>query len=183
MSLPVISPAAFRRKLLAWYDSNKRALPWRKSTDFYRVWLSEIMLQQTRVEAVIPYYEAFLTRFPTLKALAAAPEPDVLTAWSGLGYYSRARNLRKAAQQAAAKPPGGYAEVLELPGIGPYTAAAVASIVFGEPYASVDGNVLRVISRLTTMPVKSPLPPSAAVWAKKLSGFSTPAGPATSTRR
>jgi A/G-specific adenine glycosylase len=145
----LIPPAAFRKHLLAWYDAHKRDLPWRQSTDFYRVWLSEIMLQQTRVEAVIPYYEAFLARFPTLEALGSAPESDVLTAWSGLGYYSRARNLRKAAQQASAKTPTGYSEILELPGIGPYTAAAVASIVFGEPHASVDGNVLRVISRLT----------------------------------
>lgn len=106
------------------------------------------MLQQTRVEAVIPYFERFLARFPTLEALASAPEPDVLTAWSGLGYYSRARNLRKAAQQAAARPPATHAEILALPGVGPYTAAAIASIVFGEPHPSVDGNVLRVVSRL-----------------------------------
>jgi A/G-specific adenine glycosylase len=113
------------------------------------VWLSEIMLQQTRVEAAIPYFLKFLERFPTLGDLAGAEEPAVLAAWSGLGYYSRARNLHRAAKAAAASPPNGYEAVRELPGIGPYTAAAVASIVFGEPYAAVDGNVIRVVSRLT----------------------------------
>jgi A/G-specific adenine glycosylase len=113
------------------------------------VWLSEIMLQQTRVEAVVPYYLAFLKRFPTVEALAAAPEQDVLTAWSGLGYYSRARNLHKAAKTiAAAGLPSGYDEIRALPGVGPYTAAAVASIVLNEPRAAIDGNVRRVIGRL-----------------------------------
>ncbi len=108
------------------------------------------MLQQTRVEAVIPYYNLFLQRFPTVEDLAAAPEEDVLTAWSGLGYYSRARNLHHAAKQiAAAGMPSGYAEILELRGVGLYTAAAVASIALGQPHAAVDGNVIRVIARLT----------------------------------
>ncbi len=136
--------------MLAWYDSCKRVLPWRESTDFYRVWLSEIMLQQTRVEAAIPYYLRFLELFPTLQSLAEAPQPDVLAAWSGLGYYSRARNLHRAAQVAfAAGIPASYDRVRELPGVGPYTAAAVASIVLGEAHAAVDGNVIRVVSRLT----------------------------------
>lgn len=141
---------AFRRALLRWYDSSRRDLPWRESNDFYRVWLSEVMLQQTRVEAVIPYYHRFLDRFPSLTALASAPEPDVLAAWSGLGYYSRARNLHRAAKQMAANGlPQTYAHVLALPGAGPYTAAAIASIAFDFPHAAVDGNVMRVISRLT----------------------------------
>jgi A/G-specific adenine glycosylase len=111
------------------------------------------MLQQTRVEAVIPYYERFLARFPDVASLALASEPDVLTAWSGLGYYSRARNLHRAAQEVAAEgPPANYDQLRRLAGIGPYTAAAIASIAFGQPHAAVDGNVLRVISRLTNDP-------------------------------
>jgi A/G-specific adenine glycosylase len=141
---------AFRRALLRWYDSSKRRLPWRESTAFYPVWLSEIMLQQTRVDAVIPYYHRFLERFPTPEALAGAPESDVLAAWSGLGYYSRARNLQRAARQLAASGfPATYEEVLSLPGAGPYTAAAIASIALDLAHAAVDGNVMRVISRLT----------------------------------
>ena len=154
----------FRRALLAWYDRVKRDLPWRSATpdtpDFYRVWVSEIMLQQTRVEAVIPYYERFLARFPDVKSLAAASEPDVLTAWSGLGYYSRARNLHRGAKQAVLNGlPDSYDELLKLSGIGPYTAAAIASIALGEARAAVDGNVIRVISRLTNDPseVSSPV--------------------------
>jgi len=147
----LIRPASFRRALFAWYDRAKRDLPWRSGSPvFYRVWISEIMLQQTRVEAVIPYYERFLARFPDVESLAAASEPDVLTAWSGLGYYSRARNLHRAAKQVARDGlPADYAQLRELGGIGPYTAAAVASIAFGLPHAAVDGNVMRVISRLT----------------------------------
>lgn len=136
--------------MLRWYDSAKRDLPWRQSADFYRVWISEVMLQQTRVEAVIPYYQRFLERFPSVSALARAPENDVLTVWSGLGYYSRARNLHRAAKQMDEQGfPGTYAEVLSLPGAGPYTAAAIASIALNLPHAAVDGNVIRVISRLT----------------------------------
>jgi A/G-specific adenine glycosylase len=136
--------------LLAWYDASRRPLPWRESADFYRVWLSEIMLQQTRVEAAIPYYLRFLERFPTIEALAAAAESDVLAAWSGLGYYSRARNLHRAARLVAERGiPATYAAVRALPGAGPYTAAAVASIALGEAHAAVDGNVVRVVSRLT----------------------------------
>ena len=143
------SALPFRRALLAWYDSVRRNLPWRESADFYRVWLSEVMLQQTRVEAVIPYFHRFLERFPDIQALADAPEPDVLAAWSGLGYYSRARNLHRAAKQVAAQGvPASHDGVLSLPGAGPYTAAAISSIALGLPHAAVDGNVIRVLSRL-----------------------------------
>jgi A/G-specific adenine glycosylase len=147
----LIPPASFRRALLVWYDRAKRDLPWRGGTpDFYRVWLSEIMLQQTRVEAVIPHFQRFLARFPDIHSLARADEAAVLTVWSGLGYYSRARNLHRGARQvAAAGAPSTYDELLGLAGIGPYTAAAIASIAFSQPHAAVDGNVLRVISRLT----------------------------------
>ena len=125
-------------------------MPWRESQDFYPVWLSEIMLQQTRVEAVIPYYARFLERFPTLDALAAAGESEVLAVWSGLGYYSRGRNLLRAAKLIAdSGAPRSYEDVLRLPGVGGYTAAAIASIALGLPHAAVDGNVMRVISRLT----------------------------------
>jgi A/G-specific adenine glycosylase len=146
----LIQTVPFRRALLAWYGRVKRDLPWRSvSPDFYRVWVSEIMLQQTRVEAVIPYYERFLARFPDVGSLAAASEQEVLTAWSGLGYYSRARNLHLGAKQAVSGLPVNYDELLNLSGIGPYTAAAIASIAIGEARAAVDGNVIRVISRLT----------------------------------
>jgi len=146
----LISAPALRRKLIAWYRSNRRDLPWRRTTDPYRIWLSEIMLQQTRAQAVIPYYHRFLEQFPTVEALAGAPEDSVLAAWSGLGYYSRARNLLAAARaivQAGAFPRD-YESIRELPGVGDYTAAAVGSIAFGLPHAVVDGNVLRVLARL-----------------------------------
>src|SRR5258708_38224 len=118
--------ARLRRRILSWYGKQKRDLPWRQSRDPYRIWISEIMLQQTRVAAVIPYYERFLTRFPDAAALAAAPEADVLTIWSGLGYYSRARNLQKAAREIATlvEFPRDYESIRALPGIGDYTAAA-----------------------------------------------------------
>jgi A/G-specific adenine glycosylase len=142
----------FRRQLLAWFRHYKRDLPWRRSKDPYRVWLSEIMLQQTRVTAVIPYYERFLERFPDIHALAAAPQEEVLRLWSGLGYYSRARNLHRAAQEIVAKHgglfPRGEKDVLELPGIGNYTAAAILSIAYGAKYAVLEGNVARVLARL-----------------------------------
>ena len=142
--------AAMPSLLLAWYDAGHRQLPWRESTRLYPVWLSEIMLQQTRVEAVIPYFHRFLDRFPDIDALAAAVEPDVLAAWSGLGYYSRARLLHRAVRQVASDgPPSSLAELRALPGVGEYTAAAIGSIVLGLPVACVDGNVLRVVSRVT----------------------------------
>jgi A/G-specific adenine glycosylase len=142
----------FRRRLLNWFDRHKRDLPWRQNCDPYRVWLSEVMLQQTRVAAVIDHYERFLRRFPTIKKLASARESSVLAAWSGLGYYRRARMLHAAAKQIVKQHGGklaGSAESLRaLPGIGRYTAAAIASIAFGEPAAVVDGNVERVLRRV-----------------------------------
>ncbi|MEZ5852964.1 MAG: A/G-specific adenine glycosylase [Hyphomicrobiaceae bacterium] len=154
------------RLLLAWYDSERRDLPWRyapgATPDPYRVWLSEIMLQQTTVKAVIPYFERFLLRWPTVQALAAADLNAILAAWAGLGYYSRARNLHACAKAVVAQHggqfPGTEAALLELPGIGPYTAAAIASIAFGEKATPVDGNVERVVSRLRA--VREPLPQS-----------------------
>src|SRR6185437_14217361 len=148
-----LDPAQFRARLMEWYRNAARKLPWRGSTDPYQIWVSEIMLQQTRVAAVIEHYNEFLRRFPTLVALALAEEPDVLAAWSGLGYYRRARMLHKAARfivlERDGRLPATALELRTLPGIGDYTAAAIASIAFGEPVAVVDGNVERVILRLT----------------------------------
>jgi A/G-specific adenine glycosylase len=145
-----LDSAALRKKLAAWYALNRRDLPWRRTRDPYSIWISEIMLQQTRVAAAIPYYERFLARFPDAPSLAQASEDEVLTYWSGLGYYSRARNLRKAAGLIVGQGafPSDYAAIRELPGIGDYTAAAVASIAYGLPHAVVDGNVRRVVVRL-----------------------------------
>jgi A/G-specific adenine glycosylase len=138
--------------LLDWYAKAKRDLPWRRTRDPYAVWISEIMLQQTRVEAVIAYYRRFLQAFPTVHALAEAPQEAVLKAWEGLGYYSRARNMHKTAKLVAESPagafPNNYDELIKLPGIGEYTAGALASIAFGEAAPAVDGNVKRVASRL-----------------------------------
>jgi len=136
--------------LLRWYRRGHRDLPWRRTSDPYRIWVSEIMLQQTRAQAVIPYYEEFLARFPSVETLAGAPEEAVLAAWSGLGYYSRARNLRRAGLEIAARGgfPRDYGGLRALPGIGDYTAAAIASIAFGLPHAVLDGNVLRVVARV-----------------------------------
>ena len=143
----------FRAQLLAWYDAHARDLPWRESRDPYRVWLSEIMLQQTRVAAVIAHYHEFLRRFPTVEKLARAREASVLAAWSGLGYYRRARMLHAAAKVVARERGGKFPETMEglrgLPGIGRYTAAAIASIAFGEAVAVVDGNVERVLQRFS----------------------------------
>ena len=142
----------FRRFLLCWFDLHKRDLPWRRDRDPYRVWLSEIMLQQTRVKAVTDYYEKFLRRFPTIETLASAPEAAVLAAWSGLGYYRRARMLHAAAKQIVREYSGEFPKTAEdlraLPGIGRYTAAAIASIAFNQPVAVVDGNVERVLQRM-----------------------------------
>jgi A/G-specific adenine glycosylase len=142
----------FRRALLGWYDRHRRDLPWRETRDPYRVWLSEIMLQQTRVAAVLGHYRIFIERFPNVGALAAAPEEAVLAAWSGLGYYRRARRLHQCANEIVQKHRGRFpqtaAALLALPGIGRYTAAAIASIAFAEPVAVVDGNVERVLRRL-----------------------------------
>jgi A/G-specific adenine glycosylase len=141
---------AISELLLRWYGASHRDLPWRRTSDPYRIWVSEIMLQQTRAQAVIPYYDRFLQRFPTVEALARAGEEEVLAAWSGLGYYSRARNLRAAAERIVEGGgfPREYEAIRALPGIGDYTAAAVASIAFGLPHAVIDGNVLRVVARV-----------------------------------
>jgi A/G-specific adenine glycosylase len=152
------------KSLLAWYEAERRDLPWRygprKVADPYRVWLSEIMLQQTTVKAVVPYFAKFVARWPTVTALAAAPLEEVLQQWAGLGYYSRARNL-KACADAVVRDHGGEfprseSELLKLPGVGPYTAAAITAIAFGEKATPVDGNVERVVSRLFA--VRQPLP-------------------------
>ncbi len=144
--------AALRSRLLEWYALNARDLPWRRSTDPYAIWVSEIMLQQTRVAVVVERYQAFVARFPTLVSLALAPEQEVLALWSGLGYYRRARMLHKAAQFVASNFAGNLPvradQLRALPGIGTYTAAAVASIAHGEPVAVVDGNVERVLCRV-----------------------------------
>ncbi|WP_081526868.1 A/G-specific adenine glycosylase, partial [Streptococcus pneumoniae] len=143
---------SFREKLLAWYDENKRDLPWRRSKNPYHIWVSEIMLQQTRVDTVIPYYERFLDWFPTVESLATAPEESLLKAWEGLGYYSRVRNMQAAAQQImtdfGGQFPNTYEGISSLKGIGPYTAGAISSIAFNLPEPAVDGNVMRVLARL-----------------------------------
>ena len=150
----------FRADLLTWYEANKRDLPWRRNRVAYRVWVSEIMLQQTRVAAVLDHYRRFLKRFPTVKALAHAPESDVLALWSGLGYYRRARFMHAAAKVVVSEHRGQFPRtaegLLQLPGIGRYTAAAIASICFLEPVPVVDGNVLRVLDRLYGDPPKDP---------------------------
>ncbi|OJF92658.1 A/G-specific adenine glycosylase [Alkalibacterium sp. 20] len=142
----------FRVTLLQWYDENKRDLPWRQTSDPYYIWVSEIMLQQTQVDTVIPYYERFIDTLPTIEALAYAPEATLLKLWEGLGYYSRVRNMKVAANQIMehhnGEFPTSHKEVLTLKGIGPYTAGAVTSIAFNQAYPAVDGNVMRVLSRL-----------------------------------
>jgi A/G-specific adenine glycosylase len=152
----------FSSRILAWYDKHARVLPWRGHPDAYAVWVSEIMLQQTRVETVIPYFERWMGQFPSLSALAAAPEQAVLSAWEGLGYYSRARNLHKAAKivvsQHESQLPRDPAQLRKLPGIGRYTAAAIASIAFGQDIATLDGNLKRVFARIfdVALPADSP---------------------------
>ncbi|AYA38313.1 A/G-specific adenine glycosylase [Hymenobacter oligotrophus] len=142
----------FAEALLDWYPRHRRDLPWRHTQDPYAIWLSEIILQQTRVQQGLPYYERFLAAYPTVHDLAAAPEQEVLRLWQGLGYYSRARNMRITAQQVvneyAGQFPGSYAGLVKLRGIGPYTAAAIASFAFGERVAVLDGNVYRVLARV-----------------------------------
>ncbi|MDW8228190.1 MAG: A/G-specific adenine glycosylase, partial [Anaerolineales bacterium] len=149
-------------KLLAWYEKHARSLPWRNVSDPYAIWISEVMLQQTRVEAVIPYFERWMKRFPTVADLAAAPEQDVLALWEGLGYYRRARNLHQAARIIMAKYGGQIPRELSalrrLPGVGRYTAAAIASIAYGLDVATLDGNLKRVLARLFNIeePVDTP---------------------------
>src|ERR1700678_2232545 len=151
-SVPPKKGAALRAKLLAWYVAERRDLPWRRTRDPYAVWLSETMLQQTRVDTVIPYFQAFIRAYPTLDDLARAPEQGVLSLWSGLGYYRRARLLHAAARRVAAEHggrlPSEVAELRTLEGIGAYTAGAIASIAFKRRAALVDGNVARVLARL-----------------------------------
>ena len=152
---PATSPTRIKRlreRLLAWYDESHRDLPWRRSRDPYAIWISETMLQQTRVETVIPYYERFLERFPDVESLASADRDQVYELWTGLGYYSRARNLHRSAQMLvddfAARVPSDTESLRKLPGVGRYTAGALASIAFDRPEAVVDGNVVRVLTRL-----------------------------------
>jgi len=147
-----VNVSQFRIRLLAWYDRYQRSLPWRRTSAPYKIWVSEIMLQQTRVAVVIERYREFLRRFPSLRSLATSRESEVLAAWSGLGYYRRARSLRRAARvvvkEHKGKVPSQLEQLKALPGIGDYTAAAIASIAFGKPHAVVDGNVRRVLARI-----------------------------------
>jgi A/G-specific adenine glycosylase len=142
----------FSQIIVKWYQANKRELPWRQTNDPYKIWLSEIILQQTRVIQGLPYYERFVDKYPSVNALAAAPEQDVLRLWQGLGYYTRARNLHKCANSVMndhnGKFPSSFAGLIELPGVGEYTAAAIASFSYKETVAVVDGNVFRVLSRI-----------------------------------
>ncbi len=158
----VVAPATVRRirsALLGWYDVHKRDLPWRHTDDPYAILISEFMLQQTQVQTALPYYQRFLSAFPTVASLANASEEEVLREWAGLGYYSRARNLHAAAkkivEECRGKVPGTYAELLFLPGVGPYAAGAIASIAFGASVPAVDANVIRVLSRLFILPGSS----------------------------
>jgi len=141
-----------RKKLLAWYSAHQRDLPWRRSKDPYAVWVSEVMLQQTQVQTVLPYYRRFLEAFPTIRDLAQAEDRELLRLWAGLGYYTRAKNLQRAARAIVCNHGGrfpcSYSEVLSLPGIGRYTAGAILSIAFDSPYPVLDGNVVRVLTRL-----------------------------------
>jgi len=157
--------AALRRALLRWYGRHRRPLPWRATRDPYRVWLSEVMLQQTRIATVTPYYHAFLRRFPTLEALARARDADVLEAWAGLGYYRRARSLHAAARwvvrEHGGRVPDEPASFARLPGVGRYTTGAVLSIAYGRPLPALDGNAARVLSRLEALPASVRVPAGA----------------------
>ncbi len=149
------NPTSFRRALLGWFDRRRRNYAWRRDRDPYRIWVAEVMLQQTRIAVVEPVYERFIVRFPTIRALAGAVEDDVLSVWSGLGYYGRARSLYRAAHilhEQGKSFPRDYDEARKLPGVGAYTSAAVLSIAYGLPHAAVDGNVIRVLSRLQRWP-------------------------------
>jgi A/G-specific adenine glycosylase len=162
--------------LVAWFEENRRDLPWRRSYEPYEVWVSEVMLQQTQVETVLPYFERFISTFPTVTSLALAPEEQVLKLWEGLGYYSRAKNLIAAARIVAAehggKVPSSYDDLIKLPGVGPYMAGAILSVAFNKPYPIVDGNVRRVLSRINGWTEDDPK----AQWtaAKKLAGAAEP---------
>lgn len=157
----------FRSALLKWFEKHQREMPWRGIDDPYKIWVSEVMLQQTQVKKVVAYFERFIAKFPDVQRLAAAPLQDVLKVWEGLGYYARARNLHKAAQiitkECHGKIPSDYASFRKLPGVGDYSAAAVQSIAYNEPYAAVDGNIKRVMARLFLMDI----PINAATEAKQ----------------
>lgn len=169
----ILSPHGVRA-LLLWYQQNKRDLPWRHTSDPYRIWISEIMLQQTRVEAVKPYYARFLEAAPNIEALALLPEEKLMKLWEGLGYYSRARNLQKAArvviENHGGVMPTTYEELLKLPGIGEYTAGAVASIAYGERVPAIDGNVLRVLARVSGTDSDITLPETKKEFRQNLAG-------------
>ncbi|MGD7046101.1 A/G-specific adenine glycosylase [Jeotgalibacillus proteolyticus] len=153
--LSTINPEAFQKDLIGWFEKEMRELPWRKNKDPYQIWVSEIMLQQTRVDTVIPFYHRFMEQFPTIEALANAPEENVLKAWEGLGYYSRARNLQSAVREVHEQykgiVPDTPKEISSLKGVGPYTAGAILSIAYGVPEPAVDGNVMRVLSRVLSI--------------------------------
>ena len=171
----------FRDALLAWFKDYQRDMPWRHTDDPYRIWVSEVMLQQTQVKKVVGYYERFIERFPDVQHLAAAPLQDVLKVWEGLGYYARARNLHKAAQfivdELDGKIPVDYATFRKLPGVGDYSAAAVQSIAFNAPYAAVDGNIKRVLARLFLMEAPINDAKSAKVFQRKADDLLDPNAP------
>ncbi|WJY27658.1 MULTISPECIES: A/G-specific adenine glycosylase [Sporosarcina] len=162
----------FNKRLLAWYAHEKRDLPWRRTSDPYKIWVSEVMLQQTRVETVIPFYNRFLESFPSMEALAYADEENVLKHWEGLGYYSRVRNLqagvREVVEQYGGEIPRSRKDILKLKGIGPYTAGSVLSIAFGIPEHAVDGNVMRVFSRLFLIREDIAIPKTKKVFEEKV---------------
>ncbi len=171
MNEKILSEQAIKA-LLAWYTKNKRDLPWRQTKDPYHIWISEIMLQQTRVEAVKPYYARFMRELPSIAALATVSEEKLLKLWEGLGYYSRVRNLQKAAKQVmniyGGRLPNAYQELLKLSGIGEYTAGAIASIAFGERVPAIDGNVLRVLARVCASYEDILLPQTKKRWQEAL---------------
>jgi A/G-specific adenine glycosylase len=176
----VAARTRFQAALLAWYRDNARVLPWREAPSLYKTVVSEFMLQQTQVKTVLPYFSRWLEAFPDFAALAAAPESRVLRLWEGLGYYSRARNLHRLAQAVTARrsPPRTPEAWRELPGVGPYTAAAVTSIAFGAPAACVDGNVVRILARLTANPTAFPDSATAAkTFAPLATALLNPAAP------
>lgn len=179
-SAPDWMPAPLAKDLVAWFRGAKRDLPWRRNKDPYRIWISEVMLQQTTVTTVIPYFERFTQSFPTVNAMASSPVEQVLHLWSGLGYYSRARNLHKAAQLFSQTGfPKTYLELLKYPGLGPYTARAVSSIAFDEPVGVLDGNVIRVLSRVRGAAIEHWKPRGRDLlqaWADELAQHQTPSG-------
>lgn len=164
----MINIEEFQQDLIHWFEAEKRDLPWRMDSDPYKVWVSEIMLQQTRVETVIPYYNRFMEKFPTIESFAEAEEESVLKIWEGLGYYSRARNLHSAIKEVVAtyggKVPDQKEEILQLKGVGPYTAGAVLSIAYGKPEPAVDGNVMRVLSRILLITEDIAIPASRKIF-------------------